>query len=206
MMIPIWLWWWIGSIALGEGTAVQFVPQISLLTPSEFTLSSDKVEVHYAGDNVGQPFLHIGGQRHLKTLGRLHFYGGARIGYTIRTGLHHVRLMESGHTDSDSIRLHWIPMSTTFIAEYDASSFLRPYFNLSSGAHLLFQRGHIEEAIQPFFLPFISTGFGVTFLNLEPGDGDTILGFSFGCSYQNTLITNQPIRGWSLDFGFNLML
>ena len=204
----VWLWTNLGQAAEDSSvrSEVHFVPQVTLMTPSEFTLHSDRVSAFYAGDNRGQPFFHVGWQRRMAGVGALSFYGAGRFGYTTRQGLHRIVLMESGRHETDSLRLHWVPLSAAIIAEYNASAFFRPYFTLGAGTHALHQSGNVEDDTRFFLIPFASTGFGVTFLNLEAGDGDTILGFSFGCSYQNTLTSAQSIRGWSLDFGFNLAL
>lgn len=186
----------------------QLEPQISLMTPTELTLSTENIEVYYAGENLGQPFFHLGMKYWLTTVGNLNFYGAGRLGYTFRQGLHRVLFTESGWADSDSVRLHWIPLSASLVTEYASQElpFLRPYFALAAGTHLMHQRSNLENVTGVFILPFISTGFGVSFINLDRGDGDTLVGFSFGMSYQNTLSTHQPIRGWSFDFGFNLSL
>lgn len=185
----------------------QFVPQISLMAPTDFSLTSSGVTVNYAGDNYGQPFLHFGWQRWLKNLGALNFYGLYRFGYTFSQGHHPVVLANSGAHDSDSVRLHWIPMSAGIMTEYSIAGapFLRPYFTLSAGMHFLNQTTNFDGS-QSFFLPFMGTGFGLSFINLDTGVADSLLGFSFGMSYQNTFVTSQPIRGWSFDFGINIRM
>lgn len=204
----LWLGVALSLSATSHPIAEQFEPQVSLLTPTELTLNSGNVEVHYAGENLGQPFLHFGVRRWLRSIGALNFYGSGRVGYTFRQGLHRVLFTDSRVDDSDSVRLHWLPISLTLVTEYESSNltFLRPYFSIGTGSHLMHQRSNIAEVSSFFFLPFVSTGFGLSFLNMDRGEGDTLMGFNFGLSYQNTLSQRQPIRGWSLDFGFNLSL
>lgn len=184
--------------------ALEVIPQFSLNTAQDFTLSNNYFSTQY--NDSAFPLFHVTLATPLLTTRFLESYLQARVGYSYRESNRQV-VSSTGLILTDGIKLHWLPLlaSTRFALRVPGFSYVKPYFTLGAGAQWLNQDGQLDGIDQSFWIPFWSYGAGLTFFDESAQSGSWFGGAFVGLSESRDLGAQAlRYRSWDLAISFVL--
>lgn len=185
---------------------MQWLAQISIVTPQQFTLRHDGFVVPYAETIDGMPTLQFGAALPLFVAGQLETQVLALAGYSFREGL--FSLTGPDGFRREQIRIHRLPLSAGVRVLYHISwlSFVKPSLTVGAGAQWMYQTSYLPGLQKSFWVPFYFVSPSLTFFESGVESVDWFGGFTFGLTYQNDLDPRQRLRAWSFDLSVNLFL
>lgn len=183
----------------------ELTPQFSIMSPSDFRLSTDRLIVPYGKSLGGLPMASVGMNIPVGTLADLQFHHQTRVGYGYKSDKYSVDRRVGPPIESE-ISLHWVPVSTGMRLVYEIPGFpyLKPGLVVGAGMNWFLQRTNLTELNQSYLVPFLFTTPMLTFLEGK-NPTDWFGGFTFGVTYQHSL-GNQPFRGFAVDLGLTVLL
>jgi hypothetical protein len=185
--------------------ALELVPQVSMIMPSRFVLSTDRYIIPYSKDLEGLALFSLGAATPIVFWGPIQVEVQAGVGFAHKEGvmaLHN----QAGVNFNDDISLNWIPFSTSLKISYEIPGihFMKPALSLGGGVNWLHQSGTLDGVDHAYWLPFWVATPCLTFL--AGHHDDWFGGFTFGVSYQDTFGSAQSLRAVSFDLSLNIWL
>ena len=185
----------------------QFIPSISLFTPSTFILTTDDYQIPYTEQYVGLPSFSVSMVHALGHVDRFELFGIGRVGFGVRSGNFSVINRSNDSRTTDQLSVIFLPISIAAKVQYEFPGLpaIRPGFLIGLGGEWVHQNGSIDGVNRSFIIPSLMTGLSLSFLDASRGPGDWFGGFTFSTTYQQSL-GNQQLRGWGFDLGLNIFL
>ncbi len=193
------------ALSFGAESYEMITPEVSILSPVEFTLRGQHFDIPYSDGLPGLPIFSVGYNRPIaEFFGQLLVWEN-RVGYATKSD---VFSFKSGNqTLVDTIRLQFIPVMTSLRTSFEIPgfSFGRPSVALGGAFSIVTQRGNIAGTSENFGIPFFTFSPAFTFLEGQNAQ-DRFGGFTFGVTYFRSLFTRQSIEGWAFDLSAHIIL
>ncbi len=187
----------------------ELVPQISVVTINDFSLSLPSYRVNYMASLEGIPLVTIALGTPLGTAGDFGFSAHASIGYGARAARFSTLSLRADPpepVEPQALRLHWIPTIASAKVTYRNKNLpsIRPSISIGSGALFVVQSSATSDLNRTFGIPVLVISPQLNFLDLTALHW--LGGFSFGGTWMHGLSRDSRIQSVSLDFGINLIL
>lgn len=196
----------------GKTPRYEIIPQISVLNPADFALTTDSYTAHYSKSAFGLPMLLVGAGARLGTLENLEFFLDGKLGYGGKGGVIPVSTRYGGGVEettfNQDVRLHWMPIEVSgrMLWSIPGVTFVRPTLSAGLGSSLVIQTSSLPGFSHTYLLPFFQITPGLTFLEGSRTANDWFGGFLFGFTYLQTFATEQSMHGTSVDLSVNILL
>ncbi len=178
-------------------------PSLSFFSPDKFTLSNPYFDVDYAQNMKALPTVRLAIAAPIAQWKGFEVQATGKVSYAFRESLFSVQ-SKTGVSLTDSIRVHWLPVSAGLTIEYEIPHFpfLKPSVGGGVGLQWIYQQGRLDGLEQGFWLPFSTFEAAITFFP----SSDWFAGFRLGASLVQSFGESQNVRGWSTDFGMQFRL
>lgn len=182
----------------------EFVPQASVLTPTQIELVQTDFDIPYREILSGFPALHLGIATPLKRMGDFQLFGTARAGFSYKRGYYKIPSSSRSVGDSE-FSLLWVPISIGTKFQYTPPEFpfVRPSLSFNLGLQYLRQNSSVEELNTKAWLPYYSI---TPMIGFFEGGSQWFNGFTFGISFIDSFAVVQKVRSWSFDLSFSFLL
>lgn len=171
---------------------------LSFFNPEKFALNNPYFDIDYTQNIKSLPNLRMTVDAPIGSWKGFELEVTGRVSYSFRESLFAVK-SKSGVSLTDSIRIHWLPVSAGLTLEYEIPyvPFLRPSLGAGAGLQWIYQQGRLDGLEQGFWLPFSYVEATLTFFPST----DWFTGFRTGASLVQSFGDGQSLRGWSVDVG-----
>jgi hypothetical protein len=185
----------------------ELMPQLSVVSPSEFILTNSEYSIPYSTLLLGMPAVYMGIATPIKKEKGLQISLMGRIGYSYKSG-DFILTSHSGEQKPSHLTLSWLPVSVGTIAEYSIPGvpFLKPMLTFGLGAEWLRQTGTLDGISTNFWLPYFYVSPAIGFFDTAMTSIDWFGGFTFGVTYQDSFGKKQKARAWSFDLSGKFVL